>query len=258
MNKLERSLLIRKLKKNGIEIDNNDLDDVINAFNNIIDFYLDADKNLVYYRYGFIMTPKVFYEVDDTNFNSIFNLLISMKKNNLLHYLDYAFILHNYDWDYDRLHELYRFLHNIMRKYNDSEIKEDFIYEFIDENDYLLQDVIDNNFDEIMESKYVNQEYKDIMNLYNNIIKWYYDTDYLDYDDDAFFDEFINMSYYYFLINNLFNTEPERIIYFLNKIKEDIPSLCDKLNMDGEMELKDRINYIDSLYKSKDKVKIIK
>ena len=33
--------------------------------------------------------PKSLYEMEDTNFYWIFHLLIVMKNNNLLHYLDY-------------------------------------------------------------------------------------------------------------------------------------------------------------------------
>ena len=258
-NKIDKALLIRRLKKENINISSEDLDDVINCFNQLIDFYLENYSGY-YYRFTFVRTPRSLYESDDKKYDLIFHELIKLKKLNLLHYIDYVYLLSDYNSFFNsRLTELLESLHKITTYYQDcDEPKEDFIYKHINEHPYMLEDVIDNDLDCITESKYINQDYKNIMMLYNELLKLYFDNDYNDMDYEAFFQEFINMTYYYFLINDSFNKEPQEVYNYLTKIKDNLFSVCDKLNLDGEMEYKDRIKYIDSLYKSKSKVKVIK
>ena len=254
---LDKNILIKKLKKDNINITSEDLEEVINIYNHVIDFCLE-DKKASSYKFSFIKDSKILCEYDNTTFLSIFRLLIQIKKHNLFNYLDYVLLINTYCYDGNRLEQLYFYLNLILNGYYDSNKNNDFIYKFIDSHQYLLPDILDNYLNYILDSEYINQDYKDIICLYNELFDLYLEEDYDEIDPEIFFQEFISMSYYYFVINNLFNTEPKEIINFLNNIKEDIPSICDKLNLDGEIEYKERINYIDALYRNKNKVKIIK
>lgn len=258
LNKIDKLLLKRKLKREKIDISDDDLDIVINTYNHLLDFYLEDNRKHSDYRFAFAFVPKSLYEMEDTNFYWIFHLLIVMKNNNLLHYLDYILLYNSYSIGGSILHELYRFLQDFVDRYRKSNNNPDFIYEYIKKNNFLLEDTIDNYISNINKSKYIPKVYKDIMNLYRELFYLYINDDYYSIDYEAFFQEYVNMTYFYFLINNLFNTEPEEIIKYLNKIKEDIPALCDKLNLDGEMEDKERIKYIDTQYKERNKRKILK
>ena len=163
-NKIDKALLIRRLKKENINISSEDLDDVINCFNQLIDFYLENYSGY-YYRFTFVRTPRSLYESDDKKYDLIFHELIKLKKLNLLHYIDYVYLLSDYNSFFNsRLTELLESLHKITTYYQDcDEPKEDFIYKHINEHPYMLEDVIDNDLDCITESKYINQDYKNIM-----------------------------------------------------------------------------------------------
>ncbi len=256
INKIENVLLVRKLKRLKIDISKENLSLLINKYNHLIDFYLEDDRRDTYYRFGFVAVPKSFYDQDDVFFLKIFRLLIDMQKNNLLNYLDYCLLINYQKYGGNRLYELYDYLDNMLKWFYENDY--DFIYDFINEREYLLQDMIENNLDDINKSNYIPQEYKDIMKLYDDIFNKYYLEDFDEIDPDAFFQEYMNMSYYYFVINDLFNREPNEIINYLKKVQDNIVAICDKLNNDGEMEYKDRIKYIDTLYRGKNKVKIIK
>ena len=258
INKIENVLLVRKLKRLKIDISKEDLNILIIKYNQLIDFYLEDDRRDSQYRFGFVAVPKSFYDQDDVFFLKIFRLLIDMQKNNLLNYLDYCLLINYQKYGGNRLYELYDYLDNMLKWFYENDNNYDFIYGFIKEREYLLQDIIENNLSDINASSYIPQEYKDIMNLYDKIFDKYYLEDYDEIDPDAFFQEYMNMTYYYFVINDLFNQEPNGIIEYLNKVKDNIVAICDKLNNDGELEYKDRIKYIDTLYKGRNKVKIIK
>lgn len=258
VSKFIKTLLMKKLKKDYINVSEEELEEIINIYNHLLDFCLGSSRESKYNRFGFVSTPKFLYEREDLLFSQIFRLIIGMKKNNILKYLDYVLLLSNYNFEIHLLEKLSSFLDYIMNSYYLNDGSDDFIYSFIKDHEYILQDTTDNDLSYINESKYIPQEYKDIMNLYNEIIDKYYNESYNEIDYSYNFQDFINMTYYYFLINDLFNKEPTEIIDYLTKVKDNILYICDKLFIDGDMEYKERIKYIDTLYRERNKIKIIK
>ena len=261
MKKIEKKLLKYKLKKNNVSYKEDDLDEIIDLFNNLIDFTLESNKEPSYYRFGFVMTPNKYFELDDIDFFSIFKSLIKIKEKNLLNYLDYAILTYHFDGYMSKisnLHALSKYLKELLNEYD---TVGRFIYDFVFNNSSLIEYVIDNDMDIIQDSKYISNDYKVVMELYENLYRKYYDICEKYYPDEiVYFDEVISMSYYYFVINNEFNNDIGHVFSFLNSIYQDMPSAIDKFNLIGETEDYEQVlNYIDSMYKdSKRMVKVIK
>lgn len=261
MKKLEKKLLKYKLKKNNVSYKEEDLDEIIEIFNNLIDFTLESNNEPSYYRFGFVMTPNKYFELDDKEFFSIFKSIIKIKEKNLLNYLDYAILTYHFDNYMYKLSNLYsvsKYLKTLINEYNTVEY---FIKDFINQYSSLIEYVTDNNMNIIQDSKYISNDYKAVIELYESLYRKYYDV-WEEYypDQDIYFEEVISLSYFYFVINNEFNNDIGHVFSFLNSIYQDMPGAIDKYNLIGETDdYVQVLNYIDSLYKSSKKmVKVIK
>ena len=73
------------------------------------------------------------------------------------------------------------------------------------------------------------------------------------------FERIINMSYFYFIVHNYLNTEPDNVISFLTHIRDNPNKILDYFNMCGITFRNDFYDYFDYIYKgNKNNQKVIK
>ena len=258
---LQERLILRRLKKEDIHLNVEELREVINIYNHLLDLYFEKMEHGFGYRFEFAVLPRSLYLSMDEYCLQIFKNIIELKKNNLLRYLDYSLLLDNDEgiWisSSDILWELRKVLNNIIDSYES--YGDNFIYIKMKKNrDFILVFLVNGGCSSVIESKFIPQDYKDIIQLYDeiyacniseykymDIYKWNYFT-------------FIAMTYYYFLMNDSFNKEPNKVLDFLDNIYNSIQDTIDRINTNGIENNEDMINYIDSLYKNVNKEKIMK
>ena len=138
ISKLVKALLMRKLKREHIDISKEELEEVLETYNHILDFYLEDSVQSTYYRFGFVGIPKNLFETYDTEFLKIFSLIIRIKHNNLLKYLDYILLMNNYKYGGNRLNELNTFLKDNIKLIEQKDIKE-----FLEKGYDVINQIID-------------------------------------------------------------------------------------------------------------------
>lgn len=263
MEELKFKLLKRRLNRDKIIISDDDLNRIISIYNHIIDFSLEECKKKYDSPYCFIVLPKKLFDSDTTDFYEIFINLIRMNKNNLLNYLDYAFLLDSDVFGYarDPLFNLNNYLSQINKYYGI--YGDDFILEYYENNNYVIENTIDNNYEYITKSKFIDDNYKNVIRLFKEAFEKY-DTlissnELDDFYPDVYMNDYLNALFYYFIINNLIKTDYENVCNYLKNIIDDITEFFDKINLVGIANEHELFNYVDYSYKnSKGKVKVIK
>ena len=262
--KLDKLLLIHKLKKDNIDITNIDLDEIIRLYNLYIDYSIERYKpfgklNPFVTRFNFLYVPESSYYSDDTAYYSIFTNIINMKKAGLLKFLD--FMLMNYAMQpvtVDPINELCRYTGLIISKYYFEENNN--LYDYFDTHDDIACEVIcSTKYGNIVDSDYVNDDYKNVAFSYNDLYCNYYKDGWCDRKKIIDWKRVLNYTYVYFVTNDLLNKEPERAHKFLESLKIDIYGTIDKLLLYGIDDSSKLLLYIDKLYHEFDqKVKVIR
>ncbi len=103
----------------------------------------------------------------------------------------------------------------------------------------------------ITKSNLMSQDYKDIINCYNEMYNSYWDFSFnndISNSEDDKFEKFMICSYYYFAFNNKINSEKDRIISFINGLITNPEFLLDSLKMNGIEKTNDILEYVHHLY----------
>ena len=244
-----KEVINNTLKWNNLEIDDNELDEVIKKY----EYYHD--------RYDFINNHLEW----DICYKNIFVNLAIFKKSNLLYCLDYLYLINGFRGTpiYNIVNTLLSCTQSILAYYHDFKGNMDTINNrinhFYNKNPEIITVWLDSVLaGSICDSSYIPSEYKDVINLYMRLCELArYDMKVKEYDIS--FDKIINISYYYFMANNYFNTECNDVIKFLEYMYDNPVELLDKVQLTGILYRDDFYNYFDNLYNnSKSNKKAIK
>jgi hypothetical protein len=76
----------------------------------------------------------------------------------------------------------------------------------------------------------------------------------VNYQDDVsfMFNYFLEVTFYYFLKTNAFNTNIDKVYEFLKMIKEDPMGVIDQVQMSGADTDSEILSYIDIMFKNMD------
>ena len=269
---INKGHLLLKIRHDNIKISIEELDEIINIYNHLIDFIL-IDNTIKEKKFDFIDKEASLHPLNKDNiidsFYNIFVGVIAFKEYNLLGFFDYLLITKELRErsaiaSPDRIYAISKYVDNILYDYEIT-YKKDFFYNYIYNNEdavrnYLIEE------DSFIYYDTVPDIYSEIMTVYYEIYKNYY-LDYERYDDIGIieYDYFICMTYFYFVKNNLFKNEPEKVLSFLKDFNNDISEKVDIINLTGIKDdkriydYKNIISYIDTLYNnSKRMIKVIK
>ena len=126
--------------------------------------------------------------------------------------------------------------------------------DFFGENTCVIETINDLFFDELLESNYVDNNYKIIIKLFSSIFiknselidNGYYD----EYDVDIYINYYLNAVFFYLVSNNYINEDFLHVCNFLNYIYNNTEKVLDEINISGIKNDKDLFYYIDHAYKS--------
>ena len=250
-----KDLVNMRLQWNDLEIDDNELEEVIKLYDHYLDFLLEATnerRNSYHDRYGFLDSIK---EVD-IQYGKIFTDIAIIKKYNLECCLDYFRILNTLHGPiYNIVNSLYRFTNSLAgylvgnNDFNNPHWINNTINHFWNDNERLVTVWLDEFIVEcIMESTYIPDSYKEVINLYDKICKMLNQNKSLN-GSGIPFERIINMSYYYFMIHNYFNTECDKVIIFLRYMYDKPSEIIDYINFAGITFRDELFDYFDYLYK---------
>jgi len=266
VNKVDLNL---KLNKNGIILTRDVLDDVVDTYHYLIDFVSSVEKINSTNRFNFIYSSTE----DDIIYYNIFNDLIFICENDLLKYLDYSLLIYYSGFNFS-LAKLSDYLNKIISGYKT--YGEKFKYYFYNNNPHVIEDVIEYHLYKIDNSEYIDNDYKEVIDMFGSIYdkytKSFYELDRIYQDDDnsdgaIYFNDFIKVIFHYFIDKNILNDNRDRAYEFLKHIYDNLFETIDQLNLVGLDwdnqsnfdSVKNIFNYIDILYNNFDKkVKVIK
>ena len=248
------------LKFGSMEIDSIELDEIINIYDHYLDLLLEitgASKNSYHDRYGFINNSTDW----DIEYKNIFVDIIIIKRNNLLYCLDYLRLINSIRGPiYNIVKILSDFTLSLLSYHHGHKDKMDTVNNrinyFYNNNENIITTWLDDQIVNcIYESMYIPNDYKEVIQLYKNLNNIKCSEKY-----KISIKRIINISYYYFMTNNYFNTECDSVIKFLEDIYNNPTSLLDQINMSGITYRDDLINYLDYLYQDSksNKNKVIK
>lgn len=269
---INKGHLLLQLRNDNIKISIEELDEIIRIYNHLIDYVLSDNSIIKDQKYDFIdksvkLHPNDKEKVFDIYYN-IFAGVVKFKQYNLLGLLDYILITNelrdNQAWTSpSRIYTISRYIDGLLYEYEN--YGKNFLGNFIknkeeDVKDFLIEE------DSFICADKIPDSYREIIKTYNEIYGNYY-LDFEKYDDigPLEYDYFVCMTYFYFIMNNLFKNDSYGVQSFLNDLKYNIYEKVDQMNLTGIKDTKqysdyeDIINYIDSVYNnSKRKIKVIK
>lgn len=226
---------------------NKNNNDIASIYKNLLDFVLenyDTD----------IITLKSYYNITDNTCRNILTNLIKMKKYNILKFLDYSFLYYNCGEDLTRdpIEALDYYINKMVCEYELH--PNDFNEYFFGENTCVIEIVNDIFLDPLLESDYINDNYKLIVQSFSDIFYRYselIDSGYYnDYSIDIYLNDYLNAVFYYLVINNYINSDYDHIINFLNNICDNIENILDTIKISGIKTDKELFKYIDHAYKT--------
>ncbi len=243
---VDKEKLMKLIKKNGIKISYKELDEVINIYINMMNF---VTKNKIKRVFSFVdaYCERLKY-IPYRQYYTIFWGIVKMMQNNLLMYLDYMMVAANVHF----LDEFDDYIGRILYSYQKQ--SETYKIDIRANTKRVVDDKLNELIIEFETSKLAPEYYIDIIRAfyraYNNEYRQDLDDIYnIDYID------FLDMTYCYFMENNLLNTEPESVISFINGCMNNEGYILDKINLAGLDEVMDykndnMITFIDTLYQN--------
>ena len=266
MNKTNiKELLITKLKNDKVDITNIDLDEIIYLYNYYVDYALAKyypDGEVTKDKFNFINVLSSEYDNDDYSFYNFLINIIEIKKRGFIKYFDD--ILMSYVMKVFSTHpiaELLDFSNFILKKIHNGRGHNIPTF-FSKNNDIALAVICGVRYGFLIESTYVSEDYKKIASTFKDLLShycgdnWYYFC----YHDKKKIDwiTFINYIYIFFVTNNLFNDEFERVNKFLDYLKTNADIAYDGLELNGINDFEKIVIYINMLYNEFDqRVKVI-
>lgn len=265
MNIIEKTFLTTKLKAHNIKFDDLNLDEVLEAFDKVCNIYLEDKADEYVHPRSFIYMPNSTYDREEQIYFDIFTNMTIIIRCGLYKYLDYAIILHYYHTlnVTDGLSGLNFCIKSFLGCNFSVPQDKSFCYRLLCHEIGLIKLVSVYQLDRILKSKYISNDYKEIIVLYHNIITRYQhmigDKELNDlYHLPKPFIDFMDLTYFYFLEKELLQSNPLEVIKFLKNIDEHLIEISDEINLYGEMDYQQRLDYIDYFYKEKCNAKTIR
>ncbi len=259
--KLSDRIILKRLKKNGIDVSLQELCETINIYKRVLDFYFE-DRKERSDSFGFLYTPIKLYTIMDKYFFNIFSKILEMKRKGLLKYLDYALLLDCnpslFETELRQSIDLLQYLEKVCNA-------DDFIMYSINRDECFIENVTDNYLDNIIDDEIIPDNYKQMIKLYSEIFRkfyneGFYELNFDEFDYDIGLDHIVNCSYYYFLKNDFFSNNMDEVMSFLNDINDNMGYYIDKINMFGldSEKYENCLTLVDYLFKNRNKVMIKK
>lgn len=261
MNEVEYMIekLQKKLLFDHIEIDDDNLLYVTRVYDNLYAFLEEQHlTNIAKYRYQFLYSNNPNKD-DETNYD-IIKSLIELNSFKGYYLLDYPTILHKLSGGMYHFNNLLNstakldlllssYLIYLYSDYDD--LEESYIRDHFD----TLEIIINSFYQDLIDSKFVSSDHKDILAKYNEILNKYYDLTFRDeYYCDTMFNHFLNISYAYLICNNKICYDYKEIMNFLDRVDENMIELNHKLIVSGLETEEDILNYIKEYYKPNKKI----
>lgn len=252
------------LRWNNLELDSDELDEVIEIYDHYLDLLLETvneKRNSYHDRYAFINGHLEW----DINYKNIFINLAIFKKCNLLPCLDYLRLINTIKGPiYNIVNTLLSFTQSILSYYhgyqNNMDTINNRINYFYNNNENIITVWLDSFLlESICESSFISNEYKEAIKLYQKLSDMLRQMGSMEQYKISF-SRVINISYYYFMANNYFNTECDEVNKFLEGLLNNPTTILDQINMAGITYRDDFLNYFDYIYKNSksNKIKVIK
>lgn len=266
-----KNKIIKELSYYNISIDYKELDEVCGIFEHLIAYgyevamkdtdvckELEVPETKEYYSFATKLIPDPF---DQQYLDLLVNLII-LKRNNLLQYVDYGLLTYGFASSFSFNHPvciLADFTQQLVLNIDNPDVLftiDTYRYKYLNFDSWYCNDWFTCLFSAhiytlITKSNLISQDYKDIINCYNEMYNSYWDfsfnNDITGSEDDKF-EKFMICSYYYFAFNNKINSEKDRIISFINGLITNPEFLLDSLKMNGIEKTDDILNYIHHLY----------
>ena len=268
-----KELILYKLATDKINVDGINIDEIISLYNHITNY--SFEDSLKYHpednidpRYECFRRPHDKLDEKELYCYEIFKYLIELKKKNLLHLIDYCFLNYNFkEIAYlmeARIHEVHKYLKEILDLYNDCEDSFETDYRNYWDNviDETVCDYANKIYFSMMESIYIPDFYKNYLKLYREILRQYYDDmndDEIELNGYVTFMDFIDLSFKYLVFRGLIQYDNPQVVSFLENINDNIYKVLEDVKLSGAGDNGELYTYIDILYnKTNNKVKEIK
>ena len=250
----------QSLQWNNLKIDLTELDEIIEIYDHYLDLLLEATsapRNSYHDRYAFIDVLKNNSSCSDwdLDYYNIFLNITYIKKFNLLGCLDYIRLINSLRGPiYNIVRTLLNVTNSVLgypyRNKRNLDTTNNRINYYYNYNERLITVWFDLVLmDTICESSYISDGYKESIKLYSELkilSRQFNSSD----DYKTLFEHLINISYYYFIANNYFNTECDDVIRFLKYMYNNPIDLLDKMHMAGIIKRNELLDYFDYLYKT--------
>jgi len=247
--------LKKRLKK--FNFSDEELNNGIRIYDYLIDVFYDGNYPKILNRYCFLHRRKFWYTDYENNLYNLFINSALIYIRDIENFIDYSF-----------LHGLMeRFMCNDLDDFNklirvlvvngDCKDKKQYILNITDPFYDLLETIIDRANFFIDDSKLISDDYKEVFNTFFVMRQIYYE-DFRKKDKEKVFTTFINMLYYYAIINNLLKNDLLKYVAYLKKIVDDIPLIIDRLTFHRQITIDETLTFIDEDYHNKGHVKVIK
>ena len=247
--------LVKKLIRDSIDVSDEKLLETIQVYDNLYSFMKDnkfIHDETCKYRYRFVFSRDLDVE-DETNYE-IFKSLLELNNLKGNYLLDYPVILeklsgglysfNNYMDPVSKLDLLLTsYLIYFYSEYDDMEEM------YIRDHNNVLHDILDNFYQDVIDSKYVSPNEKDIIVRFNDLYQKY-SIYYNEKDGDLFylFQSFVDVAYAYFLVNNKINHEFDSSMDFLNTINNNFQEVSHKLSVSGIESDEEMLLFIKSFF----------
>ena len=263
---INKEQLLLKLKNDNININEKELNIIIFIYNRIMDFVCEMDQSIpnnIYFRYKFINSDDSLDSEYTDDLYDIFKNIITIRNNNLLFCLDYALLIQegsilSNSKEKDTIGTLSDYTNYIINNYKTC--KEDFFGLFITTNNDAISIALYDLDDKWVSYKCIPKNYRRVMKAFDRALEVYYDDedDITEAEDEMYFDYVLSMVYYYLLINNLIESDTEKVISFIKYLTNNMEVIVEKITLSGIKTYQEMFDYIDTLYRNaKKKIKEI-
>ena len=249
----------QKLEKDKIDLTGIDIEEVIDIYNNYLDFTIETlkkgkrkVKKIVDERYMFLTYKTDEMPYDIKVYYNVLKDIIILKQNNLDGFINhllahYSFYCVEFG---SRVHDLLLLFNSTLEHF---ELKRqgDIIKWFSIDVNFDFRDAVEDFFKDTREYDNVPKKFTESMRIYCILLNKDIVVNYQD-DVSFMFNYFLEVTFYYFLKTNSFNTNLDKVYEFLKMIKEDPMGVIDQVQMSGADTDSEILSYIDIMFKNMD------
>ena len=255
-----RKGLMTLLARDNVKISNEELDEVMDIYKNLIKFFMGygVKKVLAIIKEWFELS---YNDLKKDDYYQALLELIELKRKDLLMYLDYAIVYTNVNIsdnpDYEDISELREYFQYLL-KYHDV-YPQTYKGELRGNTYRVINDDLVDCIKKLKRVNYIPPHYIDVLYAYYEVYMNYArKRNSLYYNID--FDDFLEDTYFYFLEKKIIYKEAESILPFIRSLIDSEDEIEEKMNLAGfhKLDFTDDkiIEYIDLLYNNSDIEKI--